>query len=357
MTERTSDTEFDLLSRLREDVSSRFAGPRRGLVKGIGDDAAVVESSSGFDTVITTDLLVEGIDFKLDDSDSACAGGERVGQRAVAVSLSDVAAMGACPRWLLLSVGVPRKLWDQKFADALLSSAFEYALERGVMLVGGDISRTPEHVVVDSVVVGEVAHGRAVLRSGAKPGDLIYVTGYLGGAAHTLRASAAGQTWYCPLSGGATGARKVSKWAAANERSPVPQPRIVIGIGLGSGRLATAMIDISDGLSSDLAHLCRESKVGARIRANLLPLDPLLKRDKLDKEDALSLALHGGEDFELLFTVRPHRVRAVEKLRGLVPITRIGEITEDAGRIELIEGRRRRTLEPEGFDHFRPARR
>jgi thiamine-monophosphate kinase len=332
-----SDGEFDLIKSLRESLHLRRLDAAQGLVKGVGDDAAVLRQSAELDTVITTDLLVEGIDFNLTGDEELDA--SLIGRRAVAVSLSDIAAMGARARWLLLSVGVPLKLWERGFARSLLSSAISYAAGFGVALVGGDISRTPEHVAVDSIVLGEVERGRAVLRSGAKPGDQIYVTGFLGGAAYTLR-DAERQSWHA------------AHGPEGSLREPTPQPRVEFGLAIGARRLATAMIDISDGLSSDLAHLCRESSVGACVEAESLPLDPVLKQAGLKKSDALSLALHGGEDFELLFTVRPRRANAVEKLRGQLNVTRIGEITADASRIELIEGRRTRTLKPRGFQHF-----
>src|ERR1700755_3301832 len=179
------DGEFDLIKSLRESLSLRRLDSARGLVEGVGDDAPVLRQTSELATVVTTDILVEEIDFKLTgdaDSDASV-----IGRRAVAVSLSDIAAMGARPRWLLLSVGVPQKLWRRGFARKLISDASAYASDFGVTLVGGDISRTPERVVVDSIVLGEVERGRAVLRSGAKPGDQIFVTGSLGGAAAGLK--------------------------------------------------------------------------------------------------------------------------------------------------------------------------
>lgn len=332
-----SDGEFDLIKSLRESLHSRRLDAAPGLVKGVGDDAAVLRQSAELDTVITTDLLVEDIDFKL--TGDAEIDAPLIGRRAVAVSLSDIAAMGARPRWLLLSVGVPRKLWERGFARSLLSNALSYAAGFGVALVGGDISRTPEHVVVDSIVLGEVERGRAVPRSGAKPGDQIYVTGFLGGAAYTLR-DAERQSWHA------------ADGPEGGLREPTPQPRVEFGSAIGSRRLATAMIDISDGLSSDLAHLCRESGVGARVEAASLPLDPVLKEAGLKKSDALSLALHGGEDFELLFTIRPRRANAVEKLRGQVNLTRIGEVTAERGAVRLVHNKRARLLRPGGFEHF-----
>jgi thiamine-monophosphate kinase len=336
------DGEFDLIKSLRESLRLRRLDSARGLVEGVGDDAAVLRQSSQLDTVITTDLLVEGIDFKLTgdaDSDASI-----VGRRAVAVSLSDVAAMGARPRWLLLSVGLPRKLWRRGFARALVSNAMAYAADFGVALVGGDISRTPERVVVDSIVVGEVRRGRAVLRSGAQVGDQIFVTGSLGGAAKGLMI----------LEGGRV--RRSKDYESAERglvaRQQQPTPRVEWGATLGERRLASAMIDLSDGLSSDLAHLCRESRVGARVEAASLPLDPLLGSAGTACDDALSLALHGGEDFELLFTVSERNARRLPSQLGGVRATRIGEVTRERGKVRLVRDGRARLLRPGGFEHF-----
>lgn len=350
-----SHGEFELINLLREESGRgrRLAGS--GLVRGIGDDAAVVAQRAGFETVVTADLLVEEIDFKLNHGGDAPLSREAaiLGRRAVAVSLSDVAAMGARPRWLLLSVGVPLKLWGRNFAPDFINSAREFAEGFGVALVGGDISRTPERVVVDSLVLGEVRRGRAVLRSGARPGDQLFVTGSLGGAAFTLRDTRR-QTWPQPVS---TSRNQAAAGRAKHStvRAAWPQPRVEWGRFLGERRLAAAMIDLSDGLSSDLAHLCRESGVGALVEADRLPLDPLLKRRRLKRGDALSLALDGGEDFELLFAVRPRNVAKLPEEIGGVPVTRVGEITKDAGTIELLDGKTRRALLPGGFQHFKRA--
>ena len=339
------DGEFDLIKSLRESLSLRRLDAAHGLVEGVGDDAAVLRQSTKLDTVITTDLLVEGIDFNLtgDEEEDASV----IGRRAVAVSLSDIAAMGARPRWLLLSVGVPRKLWERGFACALISDAMNHAADFGVALVGGDISRTPEHVVVDSIVLGEVGRGRAVPRSGARVGDQIFVTGSLGGAAAGLKILE-GVRVRRPRSG----ARMTSAERGLVARQLQPVPRVEWGAMLGERRLATAMIDLSDGLSSDLAHLCRESRVGARLEAASLPLDPLLEPAGIASDDALSLALHGGEDFELLFTISERDARKLPTQLGGVHATRVGEVTGERGKVRLVRDGRARLLRPGGFEHF-----
>src|SRR5205085_3782222 len=204
-------------------------------------------------------------------------------------------------------------------------------------------------VVIDSIVLGEVKRGRAVLRSGARPGDQLFVTGALGGAAAGLKVLEGRAASQSPVRLSRAERRLVS-------RQLKPEPRVEWGALLGERRLAAALIDLSDGLSSDLAHLCRESGVGARVDAALLPLDPLLKSTAASEEDALSLALDGGEDFELLFAVRPRDASKLPAEVGGVPATRVGEITGARGKLRIIHGGRERPLKPAGFEHFRRAR-
>lgn len=342
-----SRSEFDFIERIRK-LASHHSGRRRGfpssLLLGIGDDAAVLRQQSGRETVVTADLLVEDVDFRLDTTPPRL-----LGHMALAVSLSDIAAMGARPRYALLCVGVPREIWDSDFIDELYEGFFAMAETYGVTLIGGDVSRSPERFVIDSIILGETARGAAVCRSGARPGDHIFVTGGLGGAAAGLRL----------LERGARLRKKrprSSHYRAVEElllRQLRPEPRVMWGALLGEECLATAMIDISDGLSSDLAHLCRSSRVGAIIHASRIPVDPLVinlcGRRALDP---LLLALHGGEDFELLFTVRPRDLGWLPRQLGGVPTTYIGDVTGDAGSIRITEGPRVWTLEPGGFEHF-----
>jgi len=214
-------------------------------------------------------------------------------------------------------------------------------------LIGGDISRTLDRVVVDSIVIGEVRRGRAILRSGARPGDHIFVTGSLGGAAAGLRL----------LENGArlTDKKQRSRRAMAERNLLVrhlePEPRLAWSAILGEKRLATSMIDISDGLSSDLLHLCEESGVGARIDAGRIPIDPNIATVGRKDLDSLSLALNGGEDFELLFTVNPRNVKKLPARFGRVPATYIGDVSSQAS-VNLITDTQSVSIASRGFQHF-----
>ena len=342
----------------RSSASPLIAHPS-SLLTGIGDDAAVFRSGAKTDTVISSDLLVEGVDFRLKTYEPSA-----VGHKALAVSLSDVAAMGARPRWALLSVGLPPKVWDSDFLDEFYEGFFRLAREHDVALVGGDVSRTPARVVVDSIVLGEVARGRAVLRSGARVGDQIFVTGSLGGASAGLRLLEENiqhpDKAARPTDGAA---RRVNFRAVADlvERQRRPTPRIEWGALLGERRIATAMIDLSDGLASDLGHLCRESGVGARVNGGALPVNPLLADARALRRvpqagelrrRAEWFATQGGEDFELLFTVRPRDAGRLPRDVGGIPATRIGEIREREFGTRIVCEGEERVFEPRGFEHF-----
>jgi thiamine-monophosphate kinase len=279
--------------------------------------------------VITTDLLIEDIDFRSDWSKP-----EFIGHKALAVSLSDVAAMGAKPVWSMVSIGVPERIWKTDFVDGFYEGYMNLAKKYGVELIGGDVSKTPDKIVVDSIAAGEVKKNKAILRSGAKVGDFVFITGEIGGAAAGL---------------------KLLFEKSNNQkmllRQLAPNPQSEIGQVLGAKNLATAMIDLSDGLSSDLRHLCRESKVGAKIYAERIPLESKILDFKL-KIDRTSLALNGGEDFELLFTVNPKKIFQLENELKNHPVSRLGEITANAEMIELIWEEKTQILEPKGFRHF-----
>ena len=372
--------EFDFIARLRSQAGSRKHSTR--LIEGIGDDASIISESPSRDLLITTDLLIEDVDFR------RATPARLLGHKALAVSLSDIAAMGGRPFWSFLSIGMPKEEWSTGFKDEFYEGFFALADHFGVTLAGGDISGTKSGVVIDSIVLGEVASGAAVKRSGAQPGDRIYVTGNLGGAAAGLklielgarveqRSEVIGQTSeHCDnqLSVAepgtvATGLRDYADnrdlvTPASNERSDdnaiqtlllrqlSPQPRVGWGIVLGEQRIASAMIDLSDGLSSDLNHLCKEGNVGATIDAAAIPLDEgvrqLCGRRALDP---LALALHGGEDFELLFTVNPENVSRLPKKVDGVAISHIGEVTDQRS-VQIKEHTRTWDLQPGGFEHF-----
>jgi thiamine-monophosphate kinase len=374
--------EFDFIRRIREQTRSRKHSSR--LVRGIGDDASVVNQIADRDLIVTTDLLIEGVDFYRE-----AAPARMLGHKALAVSLSDIAAMGGRPFWSLLSIGMPAETWQDNFKDEFFAGYFELADQYGVTLSGGDVSQTKEGIVIDSIVLGEVTSGAAILRSGARAGDQIYVTGTLGGAAAGLKliemGARLGASDVTSLPRAGKSGRSLSGSESASKRgsSPTvregvkidgadpaelkaienlllrqlrPSPRVGWGIVLGEERLAGAMIDISDGLSSDLAHLCEESHVGALIDSASVPIDRdvihLCGRRALDP---LMLALHGGEDFELVFTVHPDNVARLPKRVDGVAISLIGEVTDQPRKIRIAEKNRVWDLRPEGFEHFRGA--
>lgn len=330
--------EFEFIKALRERASTSSS------VTGIGDDAAVFQTTTGKETVVTTDLLIEDIDFRRTTIPPYL-----LGHKALAVSLSDIAAMGARPRWSLISIGIPSDVWQTDFADRLYSGLFELANRYDVQLIGGDTSRTEEKIVIDSIVIGECSANRAVKRSGASAGDQIFVTGSLGGAAAGLRLVERG----AHLAEQNLHEDDSQKLDHVLLRQLRPEPRVGWGIVLGDERLGTSMIDISDGLSSDLNHLCAASGVGALIDSSLLPIDSqvveLCGRRALDP---LQLALHGGEDFELLFTVRPNDIARLPRKVDGTQITRIGEIRNNSEGVQIREGARIWDLHPGGWKHF-----
>ena len=337
--------EFDFINKIRE--IAREQGDSSGLVRGIGDDAAVLKSFAGSDVVVSTDLLVEDVDFRRDTTQP-----DLLGHKALAVSLSDIAAMGARPRWALLSIGLPDSVWNSEFVDDFYAGFFQLATRYGVTLIGGDVSRTPEKIVIDSIAIGECLPEREVFRAGAKPGDQIFVTGFLGDAAAGLRLIERGAR--LSSDSDMEQGHEPSQLDHLLLRQLQPEPRVGWGLLIGEQQLATAMIDISDGLSSDLNHLCNESKVGALIDAARIPIDPLVTELSGRRAlDPLMLALHGGEDFELLFTVDPQNVARLPKKVDGVSICQIGEITSEPGKIRVTEKDRVWDLEPGGFDHFK----
>jgi len=320
-------TEFEFIDNLRHKFN----------LKRIGDDCAVLPKDAKTDLVITTDLLIEEIDFRLDWTTP-----ELIGNKALSVSLSDVAAMGGKPVWAMVSIGLPESLWNTDFLEMFYLEWFIVAKKFNVEIVGGDISKTPDKVVVDSIVAGEVKKGEAILRSGAKPGDLIYVTGELGGAAAGLKLLENGVRLET--------AKNWQKTLLYKQLSPLPQ--VFHGQEFGETQMPSAMIDLSDGLSSDLAHLCRESQVGAKVFAEKIPVHRKINSLTRSPDERLDFALHGGEDFELLFTVDPKKIFVLEKEQKNFPFFVIGEVTPNAGMIELIGKDKAQLLEPKGFRHF-----
>lgn len=300
----------------------------------IGDDCAVLPKDKRTDIVITADLLIEDIDFRLDWTKP-----DLLGHKSLAISLSDIAAMGAEPSWAMLSIGVPENLWKGDFLDKFYEGWNKLAGEFNVELIGGDISKTPDKLVIDSVVLGEAPRGRSVLRSGAKAGDAVYVSGPLGAAIGGLKLLENGVRY--------------SALAKSDHKELIlaqlfPQPRVAEGIRLREQNIATAMIDISDGLSSEIHHLCEASNAGARIYADKIPVHPKLKAVLSNSPNILETALNGGEDFELLFTVNEKKFTP----KQLTRFERIGEITANIGIVELIVNEETTIIELKGYRHF-----
>jgi len=304
---------------------------RRGghLVRlGIGDDCAILRIAPGCELLVTTDLTIEGTHFRREWIPA-----ESVGHRCLARGLSDIAAMGGDPVAAFLSLGLPRKLpqaWVNRFMEGLLKLADRF----GVTLAGGDVSESRDRVFADIMVVGSVPHNAAVSRAGARSGDKIYVTGALGGSSGALDELLSSRR------------RKLSPKEYPRFFNPVP--RMEVGRFLRGKNLASSMIDLSDGLSTDLGHICEESKVGAKIQSGALPLAKIGRsRRKVD----LRLALHGGEDYELLFTA-PADKRVPVNI-GRVPITEIGYITRRKRVVLLNEDDAASELKAAGWEHFR----
>jgi thiamine-monophosphate kinase len=301
-------------------------------LRAIGDDCAVLPKDESNDLVITADLLVEDVDFRLDWTKP-----EDLGYKSLSVSLSDIAAMGGQPAWAMLTLGIPEKIWETDFVKRFYDGWIELAAEFRVELIGGDISRSPDRFVIDSIACGQLSKDEAVLRSGAKPGDKICVSGSLGGAAGGLRL----------LENKSKNDLSESWQQRLVERQLRPFPRVTLGRFLREKGLASSMIDISDGISSDIHHLCEASGVGASIDAALLPVDKDLKH-LVDADQMIALALNGGEDFELLFTVPKEKISTLQN----ADVTQIGIVTETADVVRLTDGDKTVELQPSGYRHF-----
>ena len=382
--------ELELIERIRSEWGAAGRGSRslaRNLALGIGDDCAILRPPRGHEVLVTTDFTLEGRHFRRDLHPP-----ESAGHRTLARGLSDLAAMGARPLAAFLSLALPGEMlatragrvWVERFFAGLRSLADRHA----VPLAGGDTAESPSDLVLaDIVLIGSAPAGRALRRSGARAGDTLYVTGELGGAAAELaemdrRGATNPAHPYIDLGAPSIPRALRNGWESTSLSSGrinqpnlrhlrmlapnqltahphlFPQPRIAVGLALLRRRLATACIDLSDGLSTDLAHLCRESGVGAQISSAVLPIHPLASEARAAQAGpagaaptrALELALHGGEDYELLFAAPP-TTRVPRSLTG-VRITRIGSLVRGRS-ISLLDSAGRRTpLQPGGWEHF-----
>jgi thiamine-monophosphate kinase len=320
-------SEKALIRRIRE-RAARQPGARLRGVLGIGDDCAVIRIPRGHEALVTTDFSLENIHFK-----RAWHPPESVGHRCLARGLSDIAAMGGMPLAVFLSLAVPPGL-PQNWVDGFLRGLLKLAREFKVSLAGGDTSESPGGgiIIADIVVLGSVPKGGAALRTGACPGDLIYVTGELGASAAALALLSSG--------------KKLRPPDFASHFYPMA--RIPVGRFLREKGLASAMIDISDGLSTDLSHICQESGVGAEIETEAIPVAMV---GKPERRVSFEFALHGGEDYELLFTAAPKR-RIPRRIAG-VAVRQIGVVT-GRRKVLLVDKKGvRQEMQPQGWEHFR----
>ncbi len=342
--------EFGLIGRIQK------LAPRKSssTLIGIGDDAAALKLPASHTLLATTDLLIEGVHFDLAYTDF-----HSLGWKAAAVNLSDIAAMGGIPRFCLTALGIPTGISVEQITEfyrgfkALLKS-------HGTTLIGGDTCSSRKGLFISVTALGEVEPRRIITRAGARPGDRIFVTGTLGDSAAGLELLESGvrsqesgvrsKKLKSALRTTRLSSPKSSHFALI-ERHLRPVPRVEWGRKIALSGCASAMIDLSDGLSSDLSRICEQSRVGAELLANGIPLSDALRKltGKLAKP-AAHYALSGGEDYELLFTAPPGKVKKIRSLK--LPLTEIGLITSGKT-LSLVDSRgRKKTLRPSGYDHF-----
>lgn len=324
--------EFGLIEKIARIAGGGFSD----VIAGIGDDAAVLRISTKKCLLVTTDTLIEGIHFQ-----SSYTTPFLLGKKSIAVNLSDIAAMGGTPFCFVASLSIPPHT-PYQFIHQLYQGMISSARAFGASLVGGDTTRCPQRVVISITLLGVTEPDRVIYRHGARPGDGIYVTGFIGDAALGLALIKQ--------------RKKSARFRSLIEKQINPTPRIREGTTISRMRLASSMIDISDGLVGDLRHIIKQSHTGARIWLNRLPLSPLYQQHWRDgARQRYELALSGGDDYELLFTVPPdrqHRITELQRACG-IPITCIGEITARKGRITVFDDQNKEmTCRQEGFTHF-----
>jgi thiamine-monophosphate kinase len=291
--------------------------------------------------VLTTDVLVEGVHF-----DRRYSSLSDIGYRALAVNLSDIAAMGAVPRHALLSLMLPERIGVQE-VEAIADGVATLAADARIGIAGGNVTRTPGPLVVDMTVVGSVKPRKFLTRAGGRPGDVLYVSG-------TLGAATAGLDWLRSHQPGTTRSPEDPGLAACVERYRRPRPRLRLGALLGRTRAARACMDLSDGLADGVRQIAAASGTGARVDAAQLPIDAAARQwFSQNAVDPVIASIASGDDYELLFTVQPKasgRVRAVSRLSGGLPLTAIGELTEERTVFLLRNGQPE--IMPSGFSHF-----
>ena len=316
-------SEFDLIKKF-------FDRPARSAALGVGDDAALLRPSAGMELAVSTDLLLEGTHFR------AGADARKLGHKALAVNLSDMAAMGAAPRWATLALALPAadEAWLEEFSKGFFALAGRF----GVELIGGDTTRStaqgavPGPIVICVTILGEVPTGLALFRAGARPGDDIWVSGQLGDAALALAQP-----------GVASAARRLDE----------PEPRVELGERLRG--IATAAIDVSDGFAQDLGHILQRSGARAMVEYALLPRSDEVRKIQDEKLQA-RLLLSGGDDYELVFTAPQSNRGELEALSAelKLALSRVGSVQAGEPRLQVLDAQGRPMAVERGFDHFAP---
>jgi thiamine-monophosphate kinase len=319
--------EFSFIEKLR-----RRAGEYASLSLGIGDDCSVLRVPLGHELLTSTDLLLENVHFRLDWTIP-----QNLGYKAVSVNVSDLAAMGGRPLALYLGLGVPHAFSASQL-DLFVDGLFEGLADYGICLAGGDTCRSASGLMLAVTVQGHCRAGQALTRAGGRAGDDLWVSGTLGDSALCLRHLMAGQQ--CS--------------EALKARHFRPLARLALGQALAEEALATALLDLSDGLDGDIGHLLRASGVGARIELNHLPLSPDFRAHLTRRPDLIDLALCGGEDYELLFSANPQKRADLERLsqRMQLPLTRIGRLNAEPGLQYLHADGSDYRPTTRAFDHF-----
>lgn len=328
--------EFALIDRIQKILPS--VKNERVLVA-IGDDTAVIRISDERALLVTCDIQVEDQHFRLNNMTHY-----QLGRRAIAVNLSDIAAMGGKPTFALVSLGLPR-LFPLPDFENLFKGMRDQLAEFSAIIIGGNLSKTESKLIIDITMMGEVTSGQYLTRGGARTGDRIFVTGTVGASGAGFHVLTKFGNEYPP------------EFRYLVEKHLQPIPRVEIGEELARAGFATAMIDLSDGIASDLYHICKMSDVGGEIYQEKLPLpENINKVASLTRKAVLHFALHSGEDYELLFTAKPNipdsLIHSIAKKTG-VPITEIGKIqSKSSGYVSVDNQGRRIPIQPKGWDHF-----
>jgi thiamine-monophosphate kinase len=328
--------EFKLIEKM-----NRFLDVDDRVVLGIGDDCAALKFDAGSLLLTTTDILIEKVHFHLDHTTP-----EHLAVKSLAVNLSDIASMGGTPLYALVSLGIPSTL-SVEFVEDFYKGLGEYSRKYQVSIVGGDTSSSRSGLIINIVLLGAQKKDLMVTRSGAEAGDQLFVTGTLGDSSLGLKVFDLKQDEIKP------GFREHADYVIG--RHSFPSPRIEQGKFLAENKLASSMIDLSDGVASDIRRLCEQSRVGAKVFSESIPLSKEMKElAQFLRKDPLEFALYGGEDYELMFTVKKENLQRFETLKKNLnlPVSCIGEIVNEAEGINQVRDKNLFPMERTGFEHF-----